>query len=98
MSHKEHSTGILKDTPAGGETLTFWHKYEHKHLAKMLYRSIHLRNNPDYRIKYPNECKNCPNTGPHPEAKIRILKEHEQCLAKALMPTVTRPVRLNRIA
>ncbi len=86
----------LKDTPTSGK-LTFWHKYEHKHLEKMLYRSIHLRNNIDYQIRFPNECKNVQDGQVHPEAKIRILKEHQHQLERSQVPTTERPVRLNRV-
>jgi len=96
MSAHKHSPDSLKDTPSG--ELTFWHKYEHKHLEKLLYRTIHLRNNVDYRIRYPNECRNVENGKLHPEAKIRILKEHKHQLEKSMVPTTERPTRLNRIA
>ncbi len=88
---------VLKDTPTSGE-LTFWHKYEHKHLDKLLYRSIHLRNNSDYRIRFPNECRNIEIGKVHPEAKIRILKEHQHQLERAMVPTTERPERFNRTA
>ncbi len=96
-------------TPTPSETLhspegklTFWHKYEHKHLEKMLYRAIHLaRNNPNYRLKYPNEARDNPKQEVrktcHKEAEIRILKEHTQCLDKAKVPVPVRPARFNRV-
>ncbi len=98
MSHSVSSQKNLKDIPASGETISFWHVYEHKHLDKQLYRSIHLRNNVDYRIRYPNECRNVEIGKIHPDAKIRILKEHKHQLEKSMVPIVERPPRLNRIA
>ncbi len=94
LGHKQ-SPDSLKDTPSG--ELTFWHKYEHKHLAKQLYRSIHLRLNSDYRIRYPNECRNIEIGKIHPEAKIRILKEHQHQLERSKVPATVRPERFNRI-
>ncbi len=108
MPNQHNNPEFLKDTPLGVipcfhrdktpvyNELSFWHKYEHKHLDKMIYRSIHLRNNSDYRIRYPNECKNVTPNQVHPDAKIRILKEHMQCLERARVPTVERPTRMNR--
>ncbi len=93
MSH--HTPTGSTDTPTVG--LTFWHLYEHKHLAKMLYRSIHLRNNKDYQIRYPHECKNVKPGDIHPEARIRIMLEHKHQLEKAQVPIVDRPKRLNRV-
>ncbi len=102
MSHKGESARVLKDTPTSHDNPTFWHKYEHKHLEKMLYRAIHLaRNNLDYRNKYPNEARDNPKLEIrkecHPEAKIRILKEHVKCLEKAKVPIPVRPARFNRV-
>ncbi len=98
----------MSPTPSEPPTLhprvniTFWHKNQHKHLAKMLYRAIHLaRNNPDYRLKYPNEARDNPKLEVrkecHKEAHIRILKEHEHLLESVKVPTVERPQRLNRL-
>ncbi len=102
MSHPSHQS--KHTTPSGDMDLplTFWHKYEHKHLEKMLYRAIHLaRNNPDYRLKYPNEARDNPKQEVrnecHKEAAIRILKEHQHQLEFAKVPTTIRPMRLNRI-
>ncbi len=77
--------------------LTFWHKYEHKHLDKLLYRTIHLRLNSDYRIRFPNECKNVKDGEIHPEARLRILKDHKHQLERSKVPITERPPRLNRI-
>ncbi len=101
MSHAHKDERVLKDTPTSHQ-LTFWHKYEHKHLQKMLYRAIHLaRNNPDYRLKYPNEARDNPTnkvlTECHKEAHIRILKEHQHQIERAMVPNTERPVRLNRV-
>ncbi len=96
MSHHVSTPKILKDAPASGK-LTFWHIYEHKHLEKMLYRSIHLRNNLDYQIKHPNECKNIEAGKLHPEAKLRITIEHKHQLERSQVPNTERPVRLNRV-
>ncbi len=92
----QHNRPGSKDTPARS-SITFWHNYEHKHLEKMLYRSIHLRNNVDYRIRYPNECRNVEIGKLHPDAKIRILKEHQHQLEHAKVPTTIRPQRFNRV-
>ncbi len=92
----QHNHPGSKDTPPR-ESLTFWHLYEHKHLAKMIYRSIHLRNNKDYQIRYPHECKNVKPGDIHPEARIRIMLEHKHQLEKAQVPIVERPKRLNRV-
>jgi len=67
----------------------------------MLYRAIHLaRNNVDYRIKYPNEARDNPNSEIrkecHKEAHIRILKDHKHMLEHNITPTVDRPHRFNR--
>ncbi len=91
-SHTSHSE----------ENLSFWHKHQHKALQKKLYRAIHLaRNNPDYRLKYPNEARDNPKQEVrktcHKEAEIRILKEHEQICNRARVPDVERPKRMNRI-
>ncbi len=88
--------------PDAHEALTFWHKYEHKHLQKMLYRAIHLaRNNPDYRLKYPNEARDNPKLEVrktcHKEAEARILKDHMHMLEKAKVPTTATPARFNRV-
>jgi len=94
-----NSPSSLKDIPLG-ETHhpeTFWHHNQHKHLLKLMYRSIHLRNNTDYQIRYPHECKNCKPNEVHPEAKLRIMKEHTLCLEKAITPTTLRPARFNRV-
>ncbi len=99
-------TPIPRDTTSShsGESisLTFWHKWQHKHLEKMLYRAIHLaRNNPDYRLKYPNEARDNPKQEVrkecHKEAHIRILKEHQHLLEAATVPIVERPKRFNRV-
>ncbi len=100
MSHDSHGQHMT-DTPTGRD-ITFWHKYEHKHLEKMLYRAIHLaRNNLDYRLKYPNEARDNPKLEVrkecHKEAHIRILKEHQHQLERAKVPTTIRPTRLNRV-
>jgi len=97
--HKEHDT---KPVPRENNPLTFWHKYEHKHLEKMLYRAIHLaRNNPDYRLKYPNEARDNPKQEIrkecHKEAAIRILADHKHQLERAQVPNTIRPQRLNRL-
>ncbi len=101
-----HSQKILKDIPASGsvhtENLTFWHKYQHKHLEKMLYRAIHLsRNNVDYRRKYPNEARDNPSqkvlSECHKEAHIRILKNHQHQIEFVKVPETARPARFNRI-
>jgi len=89
-------SGSLKDTPPDGH-LTFWHLYEHKYQAKQLYRSIHLRNNSDYRIRYPNECRNVKTGEIHPDARLRILKECAVKLERAKVPEVARPARFNRL-
>ncbi len=79
-----------------------WPKAISKALEKKKYRSIQLaRINKDYQIKYPNECRDNPDgkivIHCHPEAEKRILKEHEKMLRLAIVPTVDRPKRLNRL-
>ncbi len=37
----------------------FWKKAKHRALLHQLERSKHLRTNITYKIKYPNECRNC---------------------------------------
>ncbi len=88
--------------PGGGVVKTFWQIHCEKALKKKLYRAIHLaRTNPDYQIKHPSECRENPENKVllccHPEAEKRILKEHETTLRLAVMPTVDRPARLNRV-
>ncbi len=81
------------------------HSWKHsldRALEKQLYRSIHLcRTNPDYRLSFPAEVAKNPNRKvllePNPEAKKRILHEHEVRIRNNLMPTVERPKRLNRV-
>ena len=99
MSHHTSHGNTTSDARGGNTTskLTFWHKYEHRHLDKLLYRSIHLRLNKDYQIRYPNECKNVKTGEIHPEAKLRIMKEHSHQLERAQTPSVIRPERMNRI-
>ncbi len=80
---------------------SFWERQQSKSLSKKLYRSIQLcRCNPDYQIKYPNEFRDLNKYASinklHPEAMKRINHEHEVRLKMSTMPTVIRPVRLNR--
>ncbi len=80
------------------------HSWKHccdRALEHKLERAIHLcRTNLDYRIKYPSEVRANSElkvlTECHPEAKIRILKEHEKILRNAMVPLVERPKRLSR--
>ncbi len=78
-----------------------WEKQCEKAYQHQLERAIHLaRTNPDYQIKYPNECRENPERKLlkccHPEAQKRILEKHEKILALAIVPIVDRPKRLNR--
>ncbi len=89
--------GSMKHYQAGFN----WKKACSRALQKKLERAIHLaRTNPDYQIKYPNECRDNPSkkilSCCHPEAKLRILEEHEKILTLAVVPVVDRPKRLNR--
>ncbi len=58
------------------------------------------RTNPDYRLKFPAEVAKNPTRkvllDASPEAKKRILHEHEVRVRNNIMPTVERPKRLNR--
>ncbi len=66
------------------------------------YRAIHLaRTNIDYQIQHPNETRDNPEkkvlTHCHKEAEKRIIEEHEKMIRLAIIPTVERPKRLNRL-
>ncbi len=79
-----------------------WKKATIRALEHKYQRSIAMaRTNITYQIKYPNECRensehkiliHC-----HPEAKKRILEEHEKILLSSTVPVVDRPKRLNRV-
>ncbi len=78
-----------------------WHRYQKKHLEKMLYREIQLaRNNPDHAIRYPAvhkanpDCKILTKCSPEREKEIRHLEEVRQKVV--IPPTVIRPHRYNR--
>ncbi len=77
-----------------------WHKVQANALTKLLQISILLRNNPDYQIKYPNECRNLNScdvkTHVHPDAKKRIVHDFQKKILAITPPTIQRPVRLNR--
>ncbi len=78
-----------------------WPKAQKVALEKALYRTTVLRTcNPDYQIKYPNECRNLQScdvkTHVHPEAKKRIIHDQQVRIRKVTPPIVVRPVRLNR--
>ncbi len=86
----------------GGGSKTFWEKHCEKALKHQKTRAIHLaRCNPDYQVKYPNECRDNPDRKIllccHPEAEKRILKEHENILKLSIVPPVDRPTRMNRL-
>ncbi len=81
---------------------TFWQRQCRKSLEKQLYRAIHLaRTNIDYQLEYPSEVRANPEGKVllecHPEAKKRIMEKHEKCLKLAIVPSVKRPERLNRV-
>ncbi len=104
ISMKNHSVPapVMHMAPEGGVVKTFWQKHAEKALAHQEYRAIHLaRTNPDYQIKYPNECRDNPDRKIleccHPEAHTRILEEHEKILRLSVVPAVDRPTRLNRV-
>ncbi len=93
-----HSIPSGKETPKGFT----WAKQCEKALQHKETRAIHLaRTNPDYQMKYPNECRDNPEkkvlTCCHPEATKRILEEHEKILRLSIVPDVERPKRLNRV-
>ncbi len=78
-----------------------WHKYQQKHLAKMLYREIQLaRNNPDHKLRYPAVHKANPDgkilhrCSPEREKEITHIEEVRRKLV--IPPTVERPHRYNR--
>ncbi len=71
-------------------------------LKHKLQRSIDLcRSNLDYQVKYPAETRANPTNKlqlePHPEAKKRIVREHEKFLRGSIVPAVVRPKRLSRV-
>ncbi len=79
-----------------------WPHQLHNALLHQMQRSIDLaRTNPDYKIKHPNECRDNPDCKVlkecHPEAKKRLLEEHEKIIRLASVPDVDRPQRLNRL-
>jgi len=93
--------GQIIDSMALGQGDFFWKKQRDKALLKQLYRSIHLaRCNPDYKLRYPNECRENPEhhilSQCHPEAKKRICHQYETFCHRIDMPTVDRPMRLNK--
>ncbi len=72
-------------------------------LKHKLQRSIDLsRTNLDYQIKYPAETRVNPMKDRllecHPEAKKRIVREHEKFLRGSVVPAVIRPKRLSRVS
>jgi len=77
-----------------------WHKEQSHALEKLLFNTILLRANPDYQIKYPNECRNLSScdtkTHVHPDAKKRITHDFQKKIKQITPPTIDRPVRLNR--
>jgi len=78
-----------------------WNHCLERALAHQLYRAIHLcRTNPDYKLKYPQEVKQNPQSKlllvPTSEAKKRISHEHEVRVRNNMVPTVERPKRFNR--
>ncbi len=81
---------------SGGLPISFWGKHIHKALEKQLYRSTRLRLNTDYQIKYPNECKNVKGQEIHPDAKLRILKDHKKVCQHAQTPNWDIKPRMNR--
>ncbi len=95
-----------KETPEGGVHISNsgfnWKKATARALKHQLYRAIHLcRTNPDYQIQYPSEIRANPERKLllhcHPEAEKRILHDHEKILKSAIVPTVERPQRFNRL-
>ncbi len=79
-----------------------WKLQCEKALKHQMQRAIDLaRCNPDYQIKYPNECRDNPDHKVlphcHPEAQERLLESHEKILKLAIVPDVDRPKRLNRV-
>ncbi len=80
---------------------SFWEHRKKVAIDTQLRRAIHLaRCNIDYQVKHPNECRDNPEhkllKKCHPEAEKRIRKDMEKLQARAEMPTVERPKRLNR--
>ncbi len=77
-----------------------WHHSQHVALEKKIYRTVILaRTNEDYRIRYPQEAKDCKNTTfkqPHKEAIKRVEHEHNLWCKLHVTPAVDRPKRLNR--
>ncbi len=106
MKNLSVPAGDTAQSPSGGVkkySMAFtWPKQIQKALEKKKYRAIHLaRTNPDYQLKHPNECRDNPDrkvlTCCHPEAEKRILEEHEKMLRLAVVPSVERPKRMNRL-
>ncbi len=79
-----------------------WKKATNRALEHQYQRAIaEARTNITYQVKYPNECRDNPDCKIlhhcHPEAKKRILEEHEKILMTSTVPVVERPKRLNRV-
>ncbi len=106
-NHSEPDRGNIQTVPHSGGMRILrkgftWDKQRKKALKHQYQRSIDLaRTNDDYKIKYPNECRENPECKVlkecHPEAQKRLLQEHEKILRLAVVPDVDRPVRLNRL-
>ncbi len=102
-NHTVHAEADLTGTSGGDYPKYFtWKKHCDKALKHAENRAIHLaRCNPDYQIKYPNECRDNPENKVlpccHPEAKKRLLEKHEKILQLAIVPPVDRPKRLSRL-
>ncbi len=79
-----------------------WKKAQDRALEKQKQRSIQLATcNPDYQIEHPSECRANPEHKLlhqcHPEAEKRIIEKHLKTLRKAIVPSVQRPMRPNRL-
>ncbi len=79
-------------------TLTFWKKNQLKAIASKIDTAEHKQANhdPEYLSKHANECRDHKAHTCHPEAVKRITKEMELKQHKSVVPTVIRPVRVNR--
>jgi len=104
--HSAHPKEVTSATPSGKlnhlQHPFNWKMATKRALELQLRRSISLATcNPDYKIQYPNECRDNPENklthNCHPEAEKRLLKDHQAILAKSLVPTVERPQRMNRL-
>ncbi len=107
--HSEPEAQIIPQSVAGGMKHSRlkqrgfnWKKATTRALQHQLTRAIHLaRCNPDYQIKYPNECRDNPESKIlaecHVDAQKRIIDSHEKILKNSVVPVVDRPKRFSKV-